>query len=115
MAQYNIGERQHDPRLDAYYSVEFLLNEPNILYQFKLWKLQSNVMFALVKKNSAILDELNVGDVLSMKYYSSDALYPTENKNTRIKYITVEEHGRFKGHCLIGLEWADSEKQINIH
>lgn len=94
---------------DLYYCAEFLLSELNMLYQFKIWNAPSKPMFALVKKNSAIMDCLNVGDILNMKYYSTDMTNPTENLKTKIKFITSEDQGRFRGHYLVGLEITHDE------
>ncbi len=102
-------------RFDRFYSAEVLLNGLNMLYQFKIWKKPSKPMFAIVKENSAILDCLNVGDTFTMKYYSSDSLCPTEDLDTKIKYITLEDQGRFKGHYLIGLEIKHDAGISNFH
>ena len=86
-----------------FYSVEFSVNGPKLLYQSKLWSSSSQTMFALVKENSDILNWIQAGDVLNMKYYSEDEVCPTKIFNTKIQYITRDENGRFKGHYLIGL------------
>ena len=93
-----------------FYSVEFLINGIKLLYQSKLWSNATAAMFALVKENSDILNRINVGDVLSMKYYSSDVRCPTKNYDTRIGYITRDHDGRFKGHFLVGLEILREQK-----
>ncbi|RJQ58579.1 MAG: hypothetical protein C4530_10450 [Desulfobacteraceae bacterium] len=95
--------------LDRFYSVEFSIHGLNLLYQSRIWmgRAWSNAaasMFALVKENSNILDWLQVGDVLNMKYYSNDSMCPTRNFDTKIEYITRDQNGRFKGHYLVGLE-----------
>ncbi len=109
--QFTNGDSQKsqdsmETKFDQFYSAEFLLNGINMIYQFKIWQNPSKTMFALVNKNSSILESLNVGDVLNMKYYSSNTLCPTEILNTRIKYIAMEDQGRFKGHYMVGLEIA---------
>ena len=110
--------KSHDcmeTKFDQFYSAEFLLSGINRIYQFKIWKNPSKAMFALVNKNSSILDSLNVGDVLNMKYYSSDTLCPTQMLNTRIKYIAMEDQGKFKGHYMVGLEIAQDEHSNKVH
>ncbi len=117
MAHKN-SQKEQPPRtgkFDRFYSAEILLHELNMLYQFKIWKDSINPMFAIVKQDSAILNCLNVGDTFNMKYYSTDSLCPTENLETKIKYITMEKQGRFKGHYLIGLEIAIDKTLNNFH
>ena len=86
-----------------FYSVEFSVNGPNLLYQSRLWSSSTETMFTLVKENSDILKWIEAGDILDMKYYSEDEVCPTKTFNTKIQYITRDENGRFKGHYLIGL------------
>lgn len=92
-----------EPKFDQYYSVEFQSINFNSLYQFKLWNLGQESMCVLVKENSGILERLRVGDILNMKYYTTDSNCPTTHQETEIKYIKKEDNGRFRGHFLIGL------------
>jgi hypothetical protein len=87
----------------GFYSVEFALDQPHPLYQFKIWRSESNPMFVVVKENSAVLPKLKAGSVLNMTYYSSDAQCPKKQIETRIEHITSEREGRFEGHCTIDL------------
>lgn len=99
-----------------YYSVEFSVNGPKLLYQSKLWSSSTQAMFALVKENSDILNWIQAGDVLVMKYYSEDEVCPVKTFNTKIQYITRDENGRFKGHYLIGLTiMTDEMEQCEVH
>lgn len=93
-----------------YYSVEFALNAPHPVYQFKLWHSDQNSLFFLVKENSAILSQLKVGRVMPMKYYSDETLRPTKVHKTQINQITNETQGRFRGHCRIKLEFVQDAK-----
>ncbi len=90
-------------KFDQYYSVEFPAKNFHSLYQFKIWNLGPESMCVLVKENSGILELLNVGDRLNMKYYTTDSHCPTTHQETEIKYIKKEDNGRFRGHFLIGL------------
>ena len=58
---------------------------------------------ASLGQNSEILGHLRVGDVMEMKYYTSDSFCPTRTMETEISHITREDEGRFQGHCLVGL------------
>ena len=89
--------------VDKFYSVEFSLKGMDFVYQFKIWNMSTKGMCVLIKDDSAVLKHLKEGDVMDMKYYSSDALSPTEHLQTEIRHITKDEEGRFKGHVLVGL------------
>ena len=93
-----------DSDIDHYHSVEVTLKELSANYQFKLRCIESYPMCFLVKENSRILRLVHVGDTLKMKYYTRDSCYHAEYLNTQIKDITKKEQGRFKGHCLVGLQ-----------
>lgn len=86
-----------------FYSVEFAIDEPHPLYQFKLWCSEASPMFVVVKKNSAVLPKLKAGSIVNMTYYSSDAQCPKKQIETRIDHITPEQEGRFEGHCTVSL------------
>jgi hypothetical protein len=86
-----------------FYSVEFAVRDPNLLYQFKIWNNDSENMFVLVKEDSDIVQLLNVGDIFSMKYYSNDQSCPTANIKTVIRNIAKQPCGRFKGHYQVNL------------
>lgn len=86
-----------------FYSVEFAVDEPHPLYQFKIWRNESSSMFVVVKENSAVLPKLKAGSVLNMTYYSGDAKSPKQQIETRIGHINSRCEGRFEGHCTIDL------------
>ncbi|MFH1489149.1 MAG: hypothetical protein ABII06_09605 [Pseudomonadota bacterium] len=86
-----------------FYSVEFAVEGLHYLYQFKIWSMAESSMSFLVKEGSRLLRNLKVGDTISMKYYSSNSINPTECLPTEIRNITKEEKGKFKGHYLVNL------------
>jgi hypothetical protein len=86
-----------------FHSVEFAVDEPHPLYQFKIWRSESSPMFVVVKQNSAVLPKLKAGIVLNMTYYSSDTHCPKKQIETRIDHITNQPDGRFEGHCTVSL------------
>ena len=98
-------EKRSEPRreLDKYHSVEFKVQEQGHLYQFKIWNMSAKGMCLLVRDDSEILNDLAVGNVLDMKYYTTDFSLPAKALKTEIKHITKEDQGRFKGHVLVGL------------
>jgi len=98
-----------------FYSVELLIQELKMLYQFKIWNFSSEPMFILVKEGSALLEQLKVGTVFKSKYYSTDAVCPTVDMETQIKQIAKDEQGRFKGHYLIELAIIKGGNPQTIH
>jgi uncharacterized protein YbaR (Trm112 family) len=115
----NFEERRSEPRriIDQYYSVEFLIEDLEFAYQFKIWDKSSKGISVLVKEDSDLLNHIKVGDILNMKYYKADSSKATEYLKTEIKHITKDKKGRFKGLYLVGLsilEEQDSEKEETI-
>ena len=88
---------------ERYYSVEFTVKDLASAYQFKIWNISSQGMCILIKDDSKILPYINVGDVITMKYYLTESIGTTEDVRTEIKHITKDEQGRYKGHYLVGL------------
>jgi hypothetical protein len=86
-----------------YHRVEFVLNSPHPIYQFKLWRSQGSCAFLLVKDNSELLPQLKVGAIVPMKYMSDSTTVQTEIRNTRINRIVDEQQGRFQGHHRVEL------------
>ena len=98
-------EKRSEPRsiIDQYYSVEFSLSGCSFVYQFKIWDISTKGICVLVKKGSDLLNHVKVGDVVNLKYYTTDSSKPIEFLKTEIKHITKDEQGRFKGVYLVGL------------
>lgn len=88
---------------NQFYSVEFAVDNIKFLYQFKLWNLPASPMFVLIKNGSDMLNKIKSGDILKMKYYSTDTTHPTCQLDTRILNIDWNDHGRFKGHYAVAL------------
>ena len=101
----NLHERRSEPRsiIDRYYSVEFSLSGCSFVYQFRIWNISSKGICVLVKEDSDLLNHVKVGDILNLKYYTTDSSRPIEFLKTEIKHITKDEQGRFKGVYLVGL------------
>jgi len=107
--------RQSQRQESNFYSVELLIQELKMLYQFKIWNASSEPMFILVKENSALLNQLKVGTVFKSRYYSTDSVCPTVDLETQIKQIARDERGRFKGHYLIELMIIKDSALHTIH
>jgi len=95
---------QSERKAVDFHSVELSLRALPMAYQFKILRIDSDPMCFLVKDNSDILNQLKVGDTLDMKYYSSNSAIPSKSLETEISDITRKKQGRFKGHCLVGIE-----------
>jgi len=115
----NFTERRSEPRriTDKYYSVEFLKDDLDFSYQFKIKDISSKGICVLVKEDSDLLNYIEVGDILNLKYYSTDSSKFAEYLKTKISHINKDDTGRFKGLYLVGLsilEEQDSEKEVVI-
>ena len=98
-------ERRSKPRsiIDQYHSVEFSISESTFAYQFKIWDISPKGICVLVMEDSGLLNRLKVGDILNLKYYTTDSSRPIEYLETEIRDIAKDENGRFKGLYLVGL------------
>lgn len=98
------GERSYSAlTLDKFHSVEFCVNGIEFSYQFRIWNIVPKSMCVLIREDSDILDRINVGDVLTMKYYGADSMGSPQYLETEIKHVTKDDNGRFRGHYLVGL------------
>ena len=95
--------------IDRYYSVEFSIRDAAYVYQFKIWDISPKGMCVLVKEDSDLLNHLRVGDILDLKYYTTDSSKPTEYLKTEIKHITKDDTGRFKELYLVGLSILENQ------
>jgi len=104
-------ERRSKPRsiIDQYYSVEFSLSGAAFVYQYKIRDISPKGLCVLVKEDSDLLNHLEVGDILTLKYYTTDSSKPVEYLKTEIRHITKDHTGRFKGVCLVGLSILEDE------
>ena len=100
----NSMERRSEPGsiINQYYSVEFSLKKSIFLYQFKIRNISPEGICVLVREDSDLLNYINAGDILDLKYYKTDSSQSAELK-TEIRHITENDTGRFKGLYLVGL------------
>lgn len=97
-------ENQKPRKIDQLKSVEFFVDELDSHYQFKVWGSALTSMFVLVREDSDVVDQLDVGKVFKMKYYGKEPSAPSTDLETEIKYVNKIDEGRFKGHYLTGLQ-----------
>ena len=102
--EYHQEKRLEDRELlDRYYSVEFLLEDTGLVYQFKLRDMSTQGLCILVKEDSAVLQYLKVGHTLDIQYNPPQAKGKPATFKTRIRHITPKDQGAPGGHFLIGL------------
>ena len=99
----NHTERRSDTRKTPgrFFGAEIRL--PGVpIHRFKLKDISRNGACILIKEDSSMIDHIQAGQTLNMKYYSPAKTDPPAIKS-EIKYITKPEEGRFKGHYLVGV------------
>jgi len=87
--------------LDNYYSVQFSLNNMGPIYLFKLRDISLNGPCILVKEDSSVFKQLEVGDILHMEFNPPELTVP--NKLLKTQIISKNSHDLFTGHSLVGL------------
>ncbi len=92
--------------LDEFYSVQFFLNGKGIFYQFKLRNTSSNRPCILVKKDSPVFTELQVGDILDMKYNNPESLDASRVFKTQI--TSINSYDCYTGHSIVKLSIIDN-------
>ncbi len=104
-------EKRSEPRTitEGLYSVEINLGSSLPIYQFKLRDISTNGACILIKDDSPILNHLKVGQILDMKYYSTDRSQPTKYLKSEIKHITKAGPGRFDRHYLVGVLVSENQ------
>ena len=87
--------------LDNYYSVQFSLNDKGPIYLYKLRDISLNGPCILVKEDSRVFKQLEVGDILHMEFNPPELSVP--NKLLKTQIISKNSHDLFTGHSLVGL------------
>jgi len=104
-------ERRYQPikKVDQYYSVEFSLSGCPFVYQFKIRKVSLKEICVLVREDSDLLNHLKVGDILNLKYYTTNSFWPVEYLKTEITYIRKNNKERFIDLCAVGLSILENK------
>ena len=99
----NLSENKAVSRhiLDNYHSVQFSLNDMGPIYLFKLRDISLNGPCILVKEDSSVFKQLEVGDILHMEFKPPELSVPNKLLKTRI--ISKDSHDLLTGHSLVGL------------
>ena len=101
----SILEKRSEPRTDAekIHSVEINLKGSVPIYQFKLRDVSVNGACILVKEGSPILEHIQVGQVMDMRYYYGDRSNPSNIFKTQIKRIAKPKEKGITGHYQVGV------------
>ena len=100
----NLAEKRAETRetLEKMKSVELKL--PNLpIYVFRVKDKSPNGICFLVKTDSDILNHIQEGQILNLKYHTEDTTHPSEFFTSEIKHITKMDDGLYKDHQLVGL------------
>jgi hypothetical protein len=87
--------------LGNYYSVQFSLNDMGPIYLFKLRNISLNGPCILVREDSSVFKQLEVGNISNMEFNPMELSVPKKLLKTKI--ISKNAHDLFTGHSLVGL------------
>ena len=90
-------------------SVEFSVIGCAFVYQFKIWDISLKEKRVVVTQDSDLLNYLEVGDILNLKYYTTDFLSPVARLRTEIRQINKGDKRGSKGVCLVDLSILESQ------
>ena len=96
-----------------FHSVEMKLGSLPI-YLFKLKDVSANGACFMVKEGSAILEQLQVGQILNMRYHADDETEPSAVFKSEIKHITKALKKPYKGHYLVGIMIREKQTQMDL-
>ena len=109
MAQYVIARNRfenkyrHLKKADGHLRAEIKISRNDLGYQFKLQEIDDHNGCFFVNENSTVLNVLDVGTVLDMKYWTAEKIRLVKYVRAQIKDITRQDHEPFKGHYKVGL------------
>jgi hypothetical protein len=94
---------EHRRQAEKFLSVEFNLGGAVPIYQFGLKDISENGACIMVRKGSAILKHLTVGQVLNLKFYEHGLYHPASLLKSEIRHITEGKPGRNNELVMIGI------------
>ncbi|MBT8331228.1 MAG: hypothetical protein KJP06_02765 [Deltaproteobacteria bacterium] len=109
MVQHIIGGNRFDnkyrhlKKTDGHLRAEIKISCNDLGYQFKLQEIDDQQGCFFINANSAVLNILDVGTVLDMKYWTAEKIRLVKYVRAQIKNITRQKHEPFKGHYKVGL------------
>ncbi len=84
-------------------SVEFQPQNAALPYHFKLRDYSGQGLGILVRSDSRVLDLVEVGDEMEMKYFPDDDRPIPFSMKIRVCHITPPENGKPLNHLIVGL------------
>lgn len=94
---------RHLKKADGHLRAEIKISRNDLGYQFKLQDIDDHQGCFFINANSAVLNILDVGTVLDMKYWTAEKIRLVKYVRAQIKNITRQKHEPFKGHYKVGL------------
>jgi hypothetical protein len=85
-------------------SVELPVEGSDLSARVKVWFKSPTHICLVLEENSDVLPRLNVGNALSLIYYSTDPVCPSEYLAAEILNIRKKEEGKLRGRYLVELE-----------
>jgi hypothetical protein len=105
-----IERRSEDRRIvNKFYTVELFIHEVKFMYRFRIWDITSKGISLLINEDSDLLNYLKVGDMLHLRYHTSDSKKPIGYLKTVIKHISKADAERFEGYLIVGLSILQEE------
>ena len=99
-------ESESANNLNGFFSVQFFLNDRVPSYLFRLRNNSSNKPYILVKHDSSVFKELNVGDILDMEYNKAESV--GNGKPFKTLITSKKPHDLYLGHSIIELSIIDN-------
>lgn len=94
---------RHLRKADGHLRAEIRISRNDLGYQFKLQEINDQQGCFFINENSAVLNILDVGTVLDMKYWTAEKIKLVKYVRAQIKNITRQKDEPFKGHYKVGL------------
>ena len=89
--------------VSQYHNIEISINGMPPAYMFRLRNIMSTGLGVLVRSDSDLLKQVEIGDVLDVKYNPTEPSEPSEYFKTKIEHITEGIADSPKGHAVMGL------------
>jgi hypothetical protein len=100
----NPAERRSEIRENLAKMQSLELKLPDLpIYVFKVKDTSPNGICFLVKADSDVLNHIQEGQILNLRYHTEDTKKPSEVFTSEIKHITQMDKGPYKDHRLVGL------------
>jgi len=94
---------------NQYDNVEISIGGMAPTYVFKLRDISPIGMGVLVKEGSDLLNQIEMGQIVNMRYNLAQRTDLSRCYETVIDQITKDSQGRFKGHLIVGLSVLEND------